>query len=87
MGFSVKPHIVRGDLFRHNYNGWSQSVAIDMTRYHDHDDMREAILLAFNSTPAQILGVTHSAKPGGTTYRLVVLEPYHKYSTPVIMSI
>lgn len=77
MGFTLKPGLVRGDLY--NLNGkWKYTVAIDMSDYYNVPDLQLAVKAAYMGTPENVRGVVD----GVTGMWLVVLEPYHKHSHP-----
>ena len=85
--FSLNSAMVRGDLFTIREGGggggkWKYTVQIDMTDLYDHWSIHEAVVAAFRKTPSEIRGVVDCSG-----YQLVVLDPYHKNSHPVIVVI
>lgn len=86
MGFSVDDGIVRGDLF--NERGkWKYTVAIDMREFFNHEGVQLAVLAAIRSTPESVRGVKDSVVATGSGFWLVVLEPSHAYSHPVMIQL
>lgn len=75
MGYSANEGMVRADLFKEN-GKWSQTYALDMSKYYEDPDMWASIRLLYRDQ------VGHQIPKG---WLLVVLEPYHTYSHPVIV--
>lgn len=86
MGYSVSSAIVRGDLFTER-GKWKYSVAIDMTNFYGTLLIHDAVRKAIRATPAEVRGVLDSAVSEGSGYWLVVLEPYHRNSYPVMIKL
>lgn len=85
MGFHVNDSLVRGDLFRSG-GKWAYTVAIDMTGYWRGSEylIHDAVEKAYWGTDSTVKGVIDSCGPGLT---LVVLEPCHENSHPVVVKL
>ena len=87
MGFTLNPGCVRGDLFvrrpeSEGFSGkWKYTVALDMSDYYNHQGPAEAVKAAWDA------GKQNGVVPGSTGFWLVVSEPYHKHSYPVMVAI
>jgi len=86
MGFNINEGVVRGDLFKKS-GKWVHTVAIDMSEFYDETFVYVAVRKAVRKTPPDILGVSSSATQPGCGYYLVVLEPYHEHSYPVMLNL
>lgn len=81
-GFRIDPGWVRGDLFSES-GKWKYVVAIDMRKYYSYSTVHAAVVDAFGNTPAADRGVNGNFD--GSGYWLVVTEPYHETSFPVMV--
>lgn len=82
MHYSEHPYMVQADRFRiygrHDGYKWYDTWAINMEKYYDEISPHEAVAKAWrdkNPDGAYLSGMI-----------LVVMEPYHKYSYPVILN-
>lgn len=81
MGFSLNPEVVEGNLF--NEDGkWKYQVALNYKGLYNHFEPIDATRLAWSNSVGSS-GVTLEHIPKG--WFLVVLEPYHIYSHPVMI--
>tara|TARA_R100001086_G_scaffold205174_1_gene121039 strand:- start:341 stop:580 length:240 start_codon:yes stop_codon:yes gene_type:complete len=73
--FSAKESDVRADIFKPS-GKWYETVTISMEGKYEHSDLFEAVITSYE-------------KPGirqlGKDWMLVVLEPHHKHSHPVMI--
>jgi hypothetical protein len=82
MGYSINDRLVQGNLFTEN-GKWKYTVVLDYTGLWDALDPNEAARTALRqATDKGISGVTLREVPQG--WWLAVLEPYTKYSYPVL---
>lgn len=82
--FSFNVAHVRGDLFLEG-GKWKYTILIDMSHHYYDVDMRLGIVLSARSTPSEIRGVVDHAVSSSSEYVLVVLDPCHQYSHPVML--
>lgn len=74
MHYSNNPGKVRVDYFKPS-GKWYETLEVDMTGYYDAWNVREAVRLA----------VTHQYESFSfDDWTVVCLEPYHKFSHPVM---
>lgn len=88
MGFTRDPGMVRGLLFvrrleSEGFSGkWKYEIALDMGDYYDHPESPEsAVEQAWKD------GKQSDVVKTATGFWLVVPDPYHKYSYPVMVAI
>jgi hypothetical protein len=74
MGYAVGDNFVRASRFKPS-GKWYDDVALDMAGEFNTDSIQTAIKNAYTKT-------YHPLHPG---WMLVVLEPYHKHSHPIII--
>jgi hypothetical protein len=85
MGYTIHAGRVRLDLFNHR-GKWAYSTSLDMEGgYYDDPSPTEAVLRAARERELEGISVTLDAwiADGGI---VVCLEPYHKYSYPIMIS-
>ena len=75
MGYSTNEGIVRADLFKPS-GKWHESIALDMSADYNKTLIHSAVCDAW-------VRAGRSALEAG--WLLVVLEPYHKHSHPVML--
>lgn len=80
--FSLNPAMVRGDLFQDS-GKWKYTVQINMAEHWGDSNIYDAVLASYMETPPEVRGVID----GATDYWLVVTEPYHRNSYPVMVKI
>ncbi len=74
MGYSIDEGVVRADRFKPS-GKWYDSIALNMSGHYTTSLIHDAVRLA-----AEAQGVKLE-----TNWMLVVLEPYHQYSHPIII--
>lgn len=75
MGYHEEDSRVRIDIFKPS-GKWSQSLAIDMGTHYNSNDIHQSVLTL---TELALGG------PLSLNYYIVCLEPYHKFSHPVLI--
>lgn len=81
MGYSVSDSVVRADRFKAS-GKWYDSIALEMGPYYDYANIHRAVGFAFIDW---FQSVWIEREPTLGEFHLVVLEPYHKSSCPVMM--
>lgn len=90
MGYSVNDGVVRGELFvrrpeSEGFSGkWKYTIALDMSKYWSPEDYItpvDAVRAAWDD------GKQNDVVTTATGFWLVVFEPYHKNSCPVMVAI
>lgn len=74
MGYNAQDSFVRVDRFKPN-GKWYDTFAIDMGEFYNDPFIHDALKKAIIGAGVNIDG-----------YRIVCLEPYHKYAHPVMLS-
>lgn len=74
MGYSMNDGVVRADRFKPS-GKWYDSIALDMSRHYNAVLIHNAVLNAMEDQGVKL-------EPG---WSIVVLEPYHKHSHPVML--
>lgn len=86
MHYSDNPAHVRADRFREN-GKWYDTIVLDMHPYYyaenDHLTPPEAVTLAYRDWQRNEKGAYNPHEP----WTIVVLEPYHQFNYPVLITI
>jgi len=86
MGFTTKEGMVRGDLFKKHSGKWAYTVSFNMSKFYHGTNIVDAVKQAIR-TPGAQNDVYESTVAPGCGYYLVVLEPYHEHSHPVMVDL